>query len=114
MPLKLAWYAGCADTVDIGETSYAMALADDLDGDGRTDLVVATMNGVVYCFEAAASRFHPLHAWPAQVPWAPGIAAHSLHFEPETPLCFKGQGSLIAAWNDKHCCIPVTRALGLA
>ena len=64
-------HAGCADTVDIGETSYAMALADDLDGDGRTDLVVATMNGVVYCFEAAASRFHPLHAWPAQVPWAP-------------------------------------------
>ena len=30
-------YAGCADTVDIGETSYATALADDPDGDGRTD-----------------------------------------------------------------------------
>lgn len=58
---------GCADTVDIGETAYTMVLADDLDGDGRLDLVLATMNGVVYCFEAAASRFHPSHAWPAQV-----------------------------------------------
>ena len=71
-----------------------MALADDLDGDGRTDLVVATMNGVVYCFEAAASRFHPLHAWPAQVPWAPGFATRSLRFEPETPLAHSGRVSL--------------------
>ncbi len=57
---------GCADTVDVGETAYAAVLADDLDGDGRTELVLATMNGVLFCFQAAASRFQPLHAWPAQ------------------------------------------------
>ena len=36
---------GCADVVDIGETAYAMVLADDLDGDSRLDLLLATMNG---------------------------------------------------------------------
>ena len=58
--------AGCADTVDIGETSYAMVLADDLDGSGHMDLVLATMNGNIYCFQTAA-RYHPLKAWPSQV-----------------------------------------------
>ncbi|EIE24136.1 integrin alpha N-terminal domain-containing protein [Coccomyxa subellipsoidea C-169] len=57
---------GCADTVDIGETAYSMVLADDMDGNGRMDLVLATMNGNVYCFETAAS-YHPLKAWPSQV-----------------------------------------------
>lgn len=58
--------AGCADTVDIGETAYAMVLADDMDGNGRLDLILATMNGNVYCFETTAS-YHPLKAWPSQV-----------------------------------------------
>ena len=38
----------CVDVVDIGETSYSMVLADDLDNNGRTDLVLSTMNGNVY------------------------------------------------------------------
>lgn len=80
-------WAGCADAVDIGETAYAMALADDLDGDGRTDLVVSTMNGVVYCFEAASSRFHPLHAWPAQAR------------PPHMVLCL----SMLCYWSVKPC-----------
>jgi hypothetical protein len=58
--------AGCADTFDIGETSYGMVLADDLDGDGRLELLVATMNGNVYAFDTW-QRYHPLKAWPSQV-----------------------------------------------
>lgn len=41
-------------------------LADDLDGNGRLDLVLATMNGNVYALETPA-EFHPLKAWPSQV-----------------------------------------------
>lgn len=58
--------SGCADVVDLGETSYSMVLADDLNGDGRTDLVVTTMNGNVYAFQTPA-RHHPLASWTAQV-----------------------------------------------
>lgn len=43
--------AGCADSLDLGEASYAQVLADDLDGNGRLDLLVATMNGVCLCFQ---------------------------------------------------------------
>ena len=32
--------AGCADSLDLGETSYSMVLADDLDGNGKLDLLV--------------------------------------------------------------------------
>ena len=52
--------------VDIGETSYAMVLADDLDGNGQLDLLMATMNGNLYAFQSAAP-FHPDAAWPSQV-----------------------------------------------
>ena len=52
--------------MDIGETAYSMVLADDLDGDEKLDLVLATMNGNVYCFRTAA-RAHPLSAWPSEV-----------------------------------------------
>lgn len=31
---------GCADTVDIGETSYTAVLTDDLDNDGQLELLV--------------------------------------------------------------------------
>ncbi len=51
--------------VDIGETSYSMVLADDLNGDGRTDLLVTTMNGNVYVFETPA-KHHPLGSWTSQ------------------------------------------------
>jgi len=88
---------GCADTVDVGETAYAAVLADDLDGDGRTELVLATMNGVLFCFQAAASRFQPLHAWPAQArarpgrppppPTAPGARARAFARNPACPAC---------------------------
>ncbi|XP_043702205.1 protein DEFECTIVE IN EXINE FORMATION 1-like isoform X2 [Telopea speciosissima] len=61
----------CADVVDIGETSYSMVLADnidagelgdDLDGGGDLDLIVTTMNGNVFCFSTQAP-YHPLKAW---------------------------------------------------
>lgn len=57
---------GCADTVDIGEVSYAMVLADDLNGNGKMDLLVSTMNGNVYAFETA-SEYHPLKVWNSQL-----------------------------------------------
>lgn len=52
--------------VDVGETAYAMVLADDLEGDGKLDLLLATMNGNLYAFHSAAPA-DPLAAWPSQV-----------------------------------------------
>ncbi|XP_027334221.1 protein DEFECTIVE IN EXINE FORMATION 1 isoform X2 [Abrus precatorius] len=53
---------GCADVVDIGETSYSMVLADNVDGGDDLDLIVTTMNGNVFCF-STPSPHHPLKAW---------------------------------------------------
>ena len=60
--------------MDIGESAYAMVLADDLDGDGHTDLLLATMNGNLYAFRTAA-RAHPLRTWPceARAPHSPEL-----------------------------------------
>ncbi|XP_010486469.1 PREDICTED: protein DEFECTIVE IN EXINE FORMATION 1 isoform X2 [Camelina sativa] len=52
----------CTDVVDIGETSYSMVLADNVDGGDDLDLVVSTMNGNVFCF-STPSPHHPLKAW---------------------------------------------------
>lgn len=52
----------CADVVDIGETAYSMVLADNVDGGDDLDLIVATMNGNVFCF-STPSPHHPLKAW---------------------------------------------------
>ena len=43
-----------------------MVLADDLDNNGRLDLLVATMNGNVYSLETAAPH-HPMKAWTSVV-----------------------------------------------
>ncbi len=64
---------GCADTVDVGETSYTMVLADDFNADGKLDLLVSTMNGNVYVFSSPAA-YHPLKAWTSQVCVAVGSA----------------------------------------
>lgn len=73
--------AGCGDTVDVGEASYSMVLADDLDVNGLMELVVTTMNGNVYCFETQAS-YDPLLTWPSQV-WP----------APQQHLCFLRQAA---------------------
>ncbi|XP_008798965.1 protein DEFECTIVE IN EXINE FORMATION 1-like isoform X1 [Phoenix dactylifera] len=52
----------CADVVDIGETSYSMVLADNIDGGDDLDLIVSTMNGNVFCF-STSSPHHPLKEW---------------------------------------------------
>ncbi|GER55827.1 defective in exine formation [Striga asiatica] len=52
----------CADVVDIGETSYSMVLADNVDGGDDLDLIVTTMNGNVFCF-STPSPHHPLKTW---------------------------------------------------
>lgn len=52
----------CADVVDIGETSYSMVLADNIDGGDDLDLIVTTMNGNVFCF-STPSPHHVLKAW---------------------------------------------------
>ena len=60
---------GRADVMDIGETAYAMVLADDLDGDGFMELLLATMGGNLYCL-ATGARTDPLATWTSQVrPW---------------------------------------------
>ncbi|GIL89184.1 hypothetical protein Vretimale_18615 [Volvox reticuliferus] len=57
---------GCADVADMGETSYAAVLIDDIDGDGMLELLSTTMNGNVYAFETGAP-YHPLKTWTSQV-----------------------------------------------
>ncbi|KAG7027384.1 Protein DEFECTIVE IN EXINE FORMATION 1 [Cucurbita argyrosperma subsp. argyrosperma] len=52
----------CADVIDIGETSYSMVLADNVDGGDDLDLIVTTMNGNVFCF-STPSPHHPLKTW---------------------------------------------------
>lgn len=59
--------SGCADTFDVGEMVYGSPLADDMDGDGRTEVVLATMNGNVLCLSTARPHLS-LAAWPAQAP----------------------------------------------
>ena len=56
---------GCYARVDVGEHSYTQVLADDLTGNGRMDLLLATMNGNLYCFETH-TPFAPMRAWRAQ------------------------------------------------
>lgn len=66
--------SACADVVDIGETVYSMVLADNVDGGDDLDLIVATMNGNVFCF-STTSPHHPLKEWrsPNQGRNNPGI-----------------------------------------
>lgn len=58
--------SGCVDTIDVGETSYGMVLADDLDGNGFLDLLMVTMNGNVLAFDTRAT-YQPLKTLTAQV-----------------------------------------------
>lgn len=55
----------CADVIDVGETSYSMVLADNVDGGDDLDLIVTTMNGNVFCFSTPA-QYHPLKSWSSQ------------------------------------------------
>eukprot|EP00250_Pteridium_aquilinum_P004014 c14266_g1_i1 orf=272-2908(+) len=57
--------SACADVVDVGETSYSMVLADNVDGGDDLDLIVTTMNGNVFCFSTPAP-YHPLRSWSSQ------------------------------------------------
>jgi hypothetical protein len=45
---------GCTNKYDLGEDSYSRVLVDDVIGNGRMDLVVANMNGNVFCFSTGA------------------------------------------------------------
>lgn len=51
----------------MGETVYGAPLVDDVDGDGRSEVIIATMNGNVLCL-ATPWRHHALTAWPSAVP----------------------------------------------
>lgn len=53
--------------MDISDTAYAAVLVDDLDNDGRLELLVSTMSGHVYSLGTPA-EYHPLKTWPQQVP----------------------------------------------
>ena len=56
----------CTEKVDIGEHVYAQVLADDLDGNGKLDLLVSTMNGNLYALQTR-TKYHPLKAWTSAV-----------------------------------------------
>eukprot|EP01018_Ginkgo_biloba_P034640 Gb_30710 [translate_table: standard] len=65
----------CADVIDVGETSYSMVLADNVDGGDDLDLIVTTMNGNVFCF-STPSPHHPLKSWTSQTHGRNNIASH--------------------------------------
>lgn len=54
--------SGCAHKMDIGENSYSMVLVDDLNGNGKLDLLVSTMNGNVMSF-GTDIPYEPLKTW---------------------------------------------------
>ncbi len=56
---------GCADKIDIGESSRSMVLADDVTGEGLNDLIVATSSGVVHVIETHVSA-NAFNRWPSQ------------------------------------------------
>jgi outer membrane protein assembly factor BamB len=64
---------GCGHTFDVGETMYAAPLTADLDGDGKTDIVVATMNGNVLCISTPWTH-HPTMTWHSQTPDGNAVA----------------------------------------
>eukprot|EP00882_Tetradesmus_deserticola_P011585 GHRQ01012257.1.p2 GENE.GHRQ01012257.1~~GHRQ01012257.1.p2 ORF type:complete len:312 (+),score=119.86 GHRQ01012257.1:2070-3005(+) len=71
--------SACAHTVDIGEASYAAVLVDDLAGDGKLELLVATMNGNVYMLQTQ-QRYHPAKTWSSQVQGINGLVARWGYF----------------------------------
>lgn len=56
---------GYTEAIDIGETMYSMALANNVDGGDDLDLITTTMNGNVYYYQMPKAH-HPLKAWPTQ------------------------------------------------
>ena len=53
--------AGCSETIDVGERSYAAVLADSVLGTPYLDLLLATMSGNIYLLHTDIP-FHPLLA----------------------------------------------------
>eukprot|EP00298_Acanthocystis_sp_HF-20_P002965 c13345_g1_i2.p1 GENE.c13345_g1_i2~~c13345_g1_i2.p1 ORF type:complete len:744 (+),score=304.65 c13345_g1_i2:35-2233(+) len=56
---------GCVSSVDIGEHVYTMVLADDLTGNNKMDLIVTTMNGMIYCLSTDIP-YNSLRSWTSQ------------------------------------------------
>ena len=54
---------GCADTVDLGgEHMSATPLVDDVNGDGKLDILLTTLSGQVVLVGTTVS-YHPLNTW---------------------------------------------------
>ena len=69
---------GCISLVDLGHKTYASVVADDLTGNGRMDLVVATLSGHVIALSTAAP-YHPLKSWPSKIQSMNGLTARAGH-----------------------------------
>ena len=102
--------AGCADSIDIGENSYAMVLADDLDNNGLMELVAATMNGNVYAFQTAA-EYHPLKSWTSTV--SDLGACHPCHSAEQCSFAQGVSGHIRTPRSTWPCLVP-SRALQVA
>ena len=55
---------GCFSRVDVGEHAYAQILADDLTANGKVDLLLASMNGNLFCFETHTPAGYKRHRDP--------------------------------------------------
>jgi len=65
---------GCASKYDIGEHSFGQVLIDDVDGNGKLDLVITTMNGRIIVL-GTDTKYHALRTWTSEFQGRNGFAA---------------------------------------
>jgi len=65
---------GCTAKYDIGEHSFSQVLIDDVDGNGKLDLVVTTMNGRIIVL-GTDTVYHPMRSWTSEFQGRNGFAA---------------------------------------
>ena len=65
-PNSLVFFFSCLAERSPDSLCLRQPLVEDLDGDGKLELLVSTMNGNLFVYETGAP-FHPLKTWPSQV-----------------------------------------------
>jgi hypothetical protein len=70
--------SGCIDKIDIGEKSYSQILAEDITGNGKMDLLVATESGNLFTL-GTSIPYHPMKSWRTQLSSINGFTNREYH-----------------------------------